>query len=119
MYLTAYYYLNYKAGDENIILDSTILNNESGAIPIDSSSAVFPNPSSGNFTAKFISYESGNARVSIYSIEGKKMMVLKENLFIEKGENHLEVNTELANGVYFFVVMGEKVNLVQKIIIIN
>ncbi len=119
MFLTAYYFVNFNPGDENVILDSSLINNEINILDTENSVVVFPNPSSGKFTASVFSSVTDVAAVSIYNIEGKEIIKREKNYLVEKGENHFECNSVLANGIYFLRIKGKKINAVQKIVVIN
>ena len=119
MFLTAYYYANYLSGDENIILDSSLIDTGVNANQTENYLQVFPNPSSGIFSASILSGVTDIVAVAIYAIDGRKIKTLNENFSIEAGKNKLECNSMLADGIYFLRMKGQKINAVQKIVVIN
>ena len=105
-------YTAYQAGDENIILDSTLLVSSTDFESIDKEISVYPNPASEKLNIKTsLSIKS----LSIYSLEGKliKVYTAEEcrygiiDVDIEEDGMYL-LNIETANGPIFKKVILRK-----------
>lgn len=76
--------------------------------------SVYPNPSNGYFTINFDSPHEQEINVKIISIKG--------NIVYEQNLNHnnkscLQINENLASGIYLVIINGEKEQYIQKLII--
>lgn len=105
MMVTFIAYTTYQAGDENLILDSTLINtgvNENKKLKI----AVYPNPAKDQVT---ISSDEEIKAIKLYHLDGRLISEYKN-------ENTFDVSI-LAEGMYFIEVATLKNKLFEKIII--
>jgi len=66
---------------------------------------IFPNPFSNKFTLQYALDASQNMDATLYSVEGKKLFAVLNNVFEEPGIHQVEINTQsLAGGVYILKV---------------
>lgn len=59
---------------------------------------VYPNPNSGKFAADFFAKEAGTAKLKV--VDAKGAVVWQADRPVAAGANHLELETDLAPGVY-------------------
>ncbi len=97
MFLCYFIYAYYQPGDENILLDSSLLIS-SVEYEIDFSFDVFPNPVSNELMVNC--YNQNLHSISITDVLGRNVFIQKENL---NETNSLDVH-ELASGIYFITV---------------
>jgi hypothetical protein len=75
-----------------------------------------PNPNDGNMMIGFNLLEEGKTEVSIFSIQGQKLIeVIKGDM--PKGEYLYSVNTLLSSGIYYAIINNNNNFAVNKIII--
>jgi len=79
---------------------------------------VFPNPNDGDFAVKFHLNKIADTKVSIYSINGKKLEErFLENLRIGENTYQPKINNTDLNGTYFITIETPYEKVTQKIII--
>lgn len=77
--------------------------------------SVYPNPSTGNFTLKFLNDYNQNVSISIYDMTGKEVKNLGSNTY-EQGINSVSVeNINLIKGIYFVKLTAENYSTSIKI----
>lgn len=117
MMLVYFSYLIYQPGDENMILDSTLLNSQptsiagpTGANPLISTMQLYdavPNPAAGETSVSYYLPETSSASLEIYDLSGR--LVKTQNVPGNPGLHSVSVNTsELANGDYLISLLGSK-----------
>lgn len=78
---------------------------------LDSSSAIYPNPSNGNFTVKT---KTGLSKINVYSQSGAFLRTIDVN----DNSNNVEVNIEgLQSGVYLIELQNNKEKSWKKVVI--
>lgn len=103
--------------DENMILDSTLLNSQptsiagpTGANPLISTMQLYdavPNPAAGETSVSYYLPETSSASLEIYDLSGR--LVKTQNVPGNPGLHSVSVNTsELANGDYLISLLGSK-----------
>jgi Secretion system C-terminal sorting domain/Copper type II ascorbate-dependent monooxygenase, C-terminal domain len=108
MMLVYFAYLAYQPGDENVILDSTLLSSALPFVP-DNQKVVpltlFPNPARDVVEIRFDLSEKSNYRVSVVAPSGRIVKLYGEKKDIQPGlcRETLEVG-ELPPGIYFVEV---------------
>lgn len=114
MFLVAFQYLPYQAGDENISLDS-LLNPPVAVNEIPVSTFMcyaFPNPSSQQITFQYYLEHPSHVELTIYDNLGKKIKSIREKqsggtkqiVWNAKDEN----GNALASGVYFYQIEANR-----------
>lgn len=117
MMLVYFSYLIYQPGDENMVLDSTILNSQptgiaepKGANSLISTLQLYdavPNPAKAETSVSYYLPETSNATLSIYDLNGRLVKTL--SVPGNEGINTVSVNTsELANGDYLMSLLSNK-----------
>lgn len=77
---------------------------------------VFPNPTNGTVSLKFISNENKNGIVILTDITGKELM--QEQVVLNEGENAITLNIgHFVNGVYLVKLKSSNYEVINKIII--
>jgi hypothetical protein len=112
MMLCYFSYTAYQAGDENIILDSTLLSSGVNSKNIESDLNLYPNPANDKVVLKL---NQGNCRITVLTPEGK---ILTEMDGVN-GAN--ELNTaSIANGIYWILISSDNTSfpLIRKPLII-
>lgn len=87
-------------------------------INIFSDISLTPNPSKDrDFNLTINSISNMNINLNLYNIVGQKVLDIKRNIFINKGENQIEFNipNELTSGQYFLRIQSERGNQDVKI----
>lgn len=108
MLLVYFAYLNYQPGDENILLDSTLLNS---GLPFVAGNqdirplSVFPNPAQDFVDIRFALAEKANYRVSVMSLNGQIVRSFGEHKEVQPGpcQERLDIG-QLTPGTYFVEV---------------
>jgi hypothetical protein len=79
---------------------------------------LFPNPASGNSTAKFYLTETQQVDLKVYDVVGKQVANLVESK-LPAGEHRYEINKEeaLPSGVYIVKLKVDQGELTQKLIV--
>ncbi len=76
---------------------------------------IYPNPSSGNFTAALTVQQSGSAVVEILDIAGRKISVMQQP--VQQGQNKITLDgTALERGIYVVKISGEQFSVSRSII---
>ena len=78
---------------------------------------LYPNPNNGSFNLKFKSDHYTTGYIDIKNVLGQS--VYKQTAIIAPGENMIQVNTELKNGLYLFTIIYSDTRLTQLIQIKN
>ncbi|NUM70785.1 MAG: DUF4082 domain-containing protein [Ignavibacteriaceae bacterium] len=79
----------------------------------------FPNPFNPSTVIEFSVITDGNYKLEIYNSIGEIVSVLLDN-HIEKGVHSIQFNaSSLGNGVYFYRLSGENVNIVKKMVLLK
>jgi hypothetical protein len=77
--------------------------------------SVYPNPSHGRFTVRFLASGRGNGRLRIFDVLGRDHGTLWQGS-INHGVNVVNVKTNL-NGLYFLLIESDKIKTAKKIIL--
>lgn len=116
MMLIYFSFLAYKAGDENLVLETGTTETEEPPLSKTALSA-FPNPTTSSLNLRFDLKEAENMTIQIFDYQGVMVQNVATNLRFEKGENQKEVNTkDLPNGVYFVKINSDKTYGVQQFV---
>ena len=123
MFLVAFQFLAYKAGDENLVLDS-LLNPPTAIHEIILSNFAcyaFPNPSSQQVTFQYYLDRAASVKLNIYDELGKKVRSVYEQQtsgtrqMIWNGKN--ESGNSLENGIYFYTIETDDKTTSGKIVL--
>lgn len=103
MMLVYFSFLVYQPGDENIILDSTLITDRNIPVcPDFGNISIYPNPGSNQLTLNFFSKNAENLSCSLYNLLGKKTTIFFENKHLNIGTHTLTFETEfIPAGVYY------------------
>jgi hypothetical protein len=108
MLMTYFIYATYQPGDENIVMDSTLVTSSPSPDATDENTnlVIYPNPGSGkiHFKARLTDHEK--VLVDIYSSDGKS--VLSGSVTGEELRNGLDISS-VPNGIYIVKIQGESV----------
>lgn len=105
MMIIYFAYLSYQPGDENIIIDSTLISGQLEVFPSVVKTAQlydpFPVPAMGNdITVSYFLPEAGATRIELVDATGKVVRVIEDRR-IGAGHNSTQVSTkDLASGAY-------------------
>ena len=81
--------------------------------------SAYPNPFNPVTTADYYLPESGEAKLTVFDIQGRVVTTLK-NGYHQAGEHQAEFNgTDLPSGVYFLCISAGKHSLTEKVILIK
>ncbi len=128
MYVFGYTYLDYKAGDEDISLvtnsvttPNTVLSNT--GLPFEHDTRlypVYPNPMSRDFSVGFYLDKPMNVNLSIYDISGRLVKTFLDEK-IASGDHIVpfHLDNQWAAGTYIFKLLGDNIDLSQKIVVTN
>ncbi len=116
MMLSAYYYVNYKVGDENIFLNSI---NDS----LDEDKkyfTIFPNPSNGNFVLKSDYIKAQKISVLVLNVQGVVVKSLFDNVVLGDG-NQIQFCDldDLPAGMYFLKISSDSLNEIKRIVVFH
>ena len=76
---------------------------------------IVPNPNPGNFSVEFTE-QIKNAKVSVYSVDGRKIYALEKEMSYRKGERKaMELN--LPKGVYFIHLQSGHNRAIRKVVV--
>lgn len=105
MMLVYFAYMAYQPGDENIVIDSSLLSTAVPFVPdqgVVASLNVFPNPASGQATLEYELLESSDVQVNIADLNGRVLKTFAEKHDVTPGiyRENVEMG-DLAPGVYF------------------
>jgi hypothetical protein len=109
MMLVYFAFLAYQPGDENIVLDSTLLS--SGLMEIERSKplTIFPNPVKEQLQISFETTETANYRARIADAQGRIVKFFAEKLDVAPGSHQEKFEvSDLAPGMYFMEVQSNK-----------
>jgi hypothetical protein len=77
---------------------------------------LWPNPNNGSFNIKATVKQAGNYSVKAYNMLGREMES-SEGIYMD-GANTISINFgDLSEGLYFVVIEGQGVKMIQKLII--
>jgi lysyl endopeptidase len=94
----AFYLDNINIGDTSFTLGINPVTNDINV-------KVYPNPFTDNFSLQFTLNEAQNIDAVLYSIDGKKLVTVMNNVLKGPGMHQVEINTQqLSNGIYFLKV---------------
>jgi hypothetical protein len=122
MYYLPVYYVEYKAGDENIIFEEDDITslNEIGIYTYDNKIYnIYPNPSNGGTVSfNFSLQRGGPVDISIYDITGKLVRNVRNGEFYSIGQHTIPISTgNLSEGVYMIQLTGKNFQASEKLII--
>lgn len=108
MMLVYFAYMDYKPGDENIVLDSTLLSTGLpflGDGPKTGNLQLFPNPVRDLITLQFETQEKGNYRVSLADARGRMLRTAVDKKEMAAGNQEEQIPVgDLPPGTYFMEV---------------
>ena len=109
-------YAIYQTGDENIILDSSIITGYNNPEMQSKLFKVSPNPANENVTINYFMKENSSAVIEVTDLQGK--LLQSASSISLAGYNNYELNTSaLANGIYLVKLVSTQKTLTQKLII--
>ena len=77
---------------------------------------VFPNPSSGSFTASFYLNQPDLISAALFDINGKRVQEVFTNEKFRSGEVSFNIeNAALPDGIYFLKVNGERISGITRV----
>jgi hypothetical protein len=121
MMLVFFHYLPYQAGDENIIIDSTLLSSlppahlPNGGIRLFPSS---PNPSDGNTTISWYQPEEAEITLETIDLLGRTAVVLLERTGFSPGYHGISIaQHHLAPGIYFIRLRSNENVMCERMVI--
>jgi hypothetical protein len=99
-------YTEYQPGDEDVVLDSTILETVAPPLPLENLLELYPNPAADEVFISVHSFPAGNANLEIYNSMGKQ--VLKKSIELnQQGISKLSLDvSSLEMGYYQVKVAG-------------
>jgi mono/diheme cytochrome c family protein len=105
MLLVYFAYMYYLPGDENIVLDSTLLTPSATFTPdnkIVSRVEVFPNPAQDKLSVDFDMMQTGDAQAAVVSLDGKVLKIFAEKTNLPAGTyRETALISDLPPGMYF------------------
>ena len=120
MMLVFFQYLLYQPGDENIIMDSTLLYQEPPLIENGTILSCYPNPSNGQTTLFFYLLKKSYVTLSVYDRSGKVITKIKDNEIMDAGYHSVQyANNTLAPGMYFFSLETQNSKAIQKFVVVH
>ena len=120
MMLAFFAYTDYRVGDENIVLDSSILasiEKPSDLNPIQV--AVYPNPASDFLYVNFESIHTSAIEINILNTQGQNLYSTKEDVISDRAISSKINISSLSPGIYFFQVKDDQGNTQQKTFVVN
>lgn len=121
MMLVYFQYMLYKPGDENIIIDSTLINpvgiSNGGTLPFFKLFPCYPNPTDGLSNIAFYIEKNSMVSLSVYDHLGRQVLSLKQNEMTEPGYYGIPVSDKLSAGMYFIKLESEGRSVTEKLII--
>ncbi len=116
MMLVYFAYMAYQPGDENILLDSTLLSTSVSQIASHSpvtSVSVFPNPVKNNLDLQFELSENTDIRIRITDPGGRVVQTLNEQNDLAPGAHRRQVDVStLPPGTYFVQLQSDNARVV-------
>lgn len=123
MMLVYFWYMLYKNGDENLVIDSTDYTNETSGITYDDliSSIQFyepyPNPANDFAHLKFYLPNSANVVFQVYDMTGKMLYEEKEKTF-QSGMNETQISLSgFASGTYQVVLQNRNAQRTKTLVV--
>ncbi len=119
MYYLPLLYVDYRAGDENIVFDSTYVDPGDGFdFPEDKIYPVSPNPVGDQMVS--IGFSLSHAKpvsISLLDIQGQLIRFIRKDEFFDMGRHIVPLNPSgLEPGMYIINIQGNEINLSQKFI---
>lgn len=116
MMLAFFAYTLYQAGDENIVLDSSIISGFDNPDFQQLLSAISPNPADASAEIKYLMKENDMAIIEVYDLAGKLHYSLKTNAVA--GFNTYNLNTQdLIDGFYIVKIHSNHKMFTHKLIV--
>ncbi|MBI3234368.1 MAG: T9SS type A sorting domain-containing protein [Bacteroidetes bacterium] len=120
MMLVYFSYMAYKAGDENISLDTLFYKTGGNyMIDIDSRKVIscVPNPSHGQTTLNITSDIDEKVNIYVYDMQGRRVELPNQTVRLLPTNNNIQLSLEhLTKGNYLIRVIGEKTNLTTQFV---
>ncbi len=120
MMLVYFQWMHYKTGDENIIMDSTLIPTGVKVLP-DADNITFltcfPNPSDGKINVGFNLSEHTAVNLYVMDELGRKVQSIYNQSPLPMGYQTTSLTTELADGMYFVVLQTDKQVISKKFIV--
>ncbi len=119
MYYLPLIFSEYKAGDENIVFDSTYIDLEPEVkVSEDILYGMQPNlVTSGLHNVQFGLVQGKPITLSIYDVSGRKVRTLRNNEFFNAGTHTVSFNTtSLAAGIHYLHLSGEGTLVTEKFV---
>lgn len=119
MYYLPLLYVKYRAGDENIVYDSTLINTVA-EIEISSSRIVSIAPNPMHTEPSFITFDLDQGKqvnITILDMEGRLVRTIRRNEFFDRGRHRISLNPfSLINGIYIINIKGAKINMSSRFV---
>lgn len=106
----------YQPGDENIVLDSSILTGFDNPEMQSQLFTLAPNPANDNVTINYVMKENAGAMIEVYDVAGKLQQSIRTETVVGYNQYQLETST-LANGIYVVKLLSSQKTYTQKLII--
>lgn len=106
------------AGSPSQISNTSLVQPETQAIPLEEELVIMPNPASDNITLSFVPSFSGNSKIILLTIDGRKVIEIDNSLY-EAGKKYIKQIdvSKLNSGVYMIQLWNANKITVKKFII--
>jgi hypothetical protein len=119
MMLAFFAYTLYFPGDENIVLDSTILSSVEPTMENPISLSIYPNPVSENLFIQFEALNSGSMDINILNSQGQIVYENHQDIINERAiSTNIDIS-KLQKGIYILQLKDEVGNTQQKKFVVN
>ncbi len=118
MYYLPLFFVDYKAGDENIIFGETTSLEDLNIIqPENKIFPIAPNPVRGMMNAGFELEQGSVINISIRDIQGRIVRNIRKNEFYGIGKHIINIDSDqLSNGMYLLQIEGKDFSLSEKFV---
>lgn len=118
MYYLPLNFVEYQAGDENIVFEDEITSTNSGiVVGGDYIEPLSPNPVDDFTVAKFSLSQGKAIDINILDINGRFIRKIRDQEFFNTGDQFVNFSTkQLNNGIYILNIQGRNLNISQKFV---
>ena len=123
MYYLPFAYLDYRAGDENVVFeDAVISSNENNKLqfPENKLFNIYPSPAKENITVGFSLASASHISVEIVDINGKVLRREMDHDYYLAGRHQLRASVQgLISGIHFVKIIGEDFVLTKQFSVVK
>ena len=120
MYYLPLQWVSYQAGDENLNLSPTGINDANFYQVYDKLYPIAPNPASGQVKIGFTLGSSKMINLKLYDVEGREVKVLASNQYYIEGLHRQDLDVSaLAPGIYALMLETQENKFVQRVVVSN